>query len=308
MQYKDYYKTLGVARTASDTDIKQAYRRLARKYHPDVSKEPDAEERFKAVNEAYEVLRDADKRRTYDNLGSYQAGQDFRPPPGFGQRPGGGYSYTYTNTNTDAPGGDFSDFFETLFGGLNRPRRPQPAPAEIEPLRVEVTLEEAYQGGQRTVQVQLPGRDARAGLAPRSKTLNVRIPPGVSDGQKIRLSGQGPTGEDLYLIAALLPHPLYRVENRDVIVELPVAPWEAALGARVQVPTLGGPVTLNIPANARGGQKMRLKGRGLPGQPPGDQYVVIQIVNPPADSPAAREFFQRMAREFPFDPRRHLGT
>lgn len=307
MQYKDYYKTLGVDRTASEADIKQAYRRLARKYHPDVSKEPDAEERIKAVNEAYEVLRDPEKRRTYDSLGTYQAGQDFRPPPGFGQQPGG-FSYTYSHS--DMPGGDFSDFFESLFGGFGRARRPSPppAPAEAEPLRVEVSLEEAYRGSQRTVQVQLPGRDPRAGMAPRSKTLNVRIPPGVGDNQKIRLAGQGPQGEDLYMLVALLPHRWYRVEGRDVLLDLPVTPWEAALGARIPVPTLGGTVTLNIPANARSGQKLRLKERGLPGQPAGDQYVVIQIVNPPADSTAAREFFQRMARELPFDPRRHLGT
>lgn len=308
MQYKDYYQILGVPRTASAEAIKKAYRRLARKYHPDVSKEANAEERFKELSEAYEVLRDSDKRSAYDQLGAnWKAGQEFRPPPDWQQhhefRGGGGFG-----------GGAFSDFFESLFGdlGIGGRRRGFQQAGEDQHARIEITLEEAYHGVTRTVQMQIPEVDAAGRGVTRRKSLNVRIPSGVGNGQKIRLTGQGAPGTgggasgDLYLEVQLLPHPLYQVEDKNVILTLPLAPWEAALGAQIQTPTLGGKVSLNIPANSQSGQKLRLRGRGLPGSPPGDQYVVLQIVNPPADSVAARELFRRMAGELDFNPRARL--
>jgi len=311
MQFKDYYAVLGVKRDASAEDIKKSYRRLARKYHPDVSKEENAEDRFKEVQEAYEVLKDPEKRAAYDQLGSdYRPGQDFRPPPDWGSGfefsgPGGG-------------AGGFSDFFEQLFGGGSPFSRGRGGArfdlrGEDHHARIELPLEQAYAGGTQTLSLQHPevGPDGRARL--RTRQLKVRIPAGVTDGQVIRLAGQGAPGTgqggsgDLYLQVALKPHPLFVVEGRDVTLTLPVAPWEAALGGPVTVPTLGGEVELRVPANSRAGQKMRLKGRGLPGTPPGDQYVILQVVLPPADTPAARELFERMRNELSFDPRAHLG-
>ncbi|HAS52015.1 MAG TPA: cytochrome C biogenesis protein [Gammaproteobacteria bacterium] len=316
MKYKDYYQILGVGRDAPEEAIKKAYRRLARKYHPDVSKESGAEERFKEVSEAYEVLRDAEKRAAYDQLGrNWQAGQDFRPPPGWqgGARPHpgmGGFSSS-----------DFSDFFESLFGkagapsgfaGMSGRSGGFATSGQDQTVALDISLEEAYQGGSRAVQLQTPEREASGRVVNRTRTLNVKIPAGVANGQKIRLSGQGSAGKgggpsgDLYLEVSIKPHHLYKIRSRDITLELPLAPWEAALGCKLEAPTLGGPVTLNIPANAQNGQKLRLRGRGLPGNPPGDQLVTLRIVNPPADSEAAQELFQRMQQELPFDPRAHL--
>jgi curved DNA-binding protein len=305
MEYKDYYKLLGVSRGASQDEIKKAYRKLARKYHPDVSKEPNAEERFKEVNEAYEVLGDVEKRRAYDDLGgNWRSGQDFRPPPGwediFGGVRGGGRA---------APGfgeeGGFSDFFETLFGGGRRAGGGRTgggfqARGADQAARIEITLEQAAHGGSMSVQLGS------------GRKLQVKIPAGVTEGQRIRLAGQGgpgvgggPSG-DLFLEVAIRPHPRFRVEGRDIQLDLPVTPWEAALGATVNVPTLGGRVELKIPPGSQSGRRLRLKGRGMPGQPPGDQYVILQIVTPPADTPQARSFYERMQKELPFDPRAHL--
>jgi curved DNA-binding protein len=311
MQFKDYYAVMGVGRDAGADEIKKAYRRLARKYHPDVSKEENAEDRFKEVQEAYEVLKDPEKRAAYDQLGSdYRPGQDFRPPPDWGS----GFEFS----GPGAGAGGFSDFFEQLFGGGSPFSRGGGGArfdlrGEDHHARIELPLEQAFAGGTRTISLQHPevGPDGRAQL--RTRQLKVRIPPGVTDGQVIRLAGQGAAGVgrggsgDLYLQVSLMPHPLFTVDGRDVTLTLPVAPWEAALGDTVTVPTLGGAVELRVPANSRGGQKMRLKGRGLPGQPPGDQYVILQVVMPPADTPAARELFERMRSELPFDPRAHLG-
>lgn len=301
MQYKDYYKILGVARDASQADIKKAYRKLAHKYHPDVSKEPDAEARFKEINEAYEVLGDPEKRKAYDRLGAdWKAGQEFRPPPDWEQVFGG--------AGFGGGMGGFSEFFETLFGGgFARAGRGTSgfggfrARGRDQHASIQVDLDDLYHGAVKTV--RLGG----------GRSLQVRIPAGITEGQKIRLSGQGAPGVgggpngDLYLKVKLRPHAWYRLEGRDVYLDLPLAPWEAALGATVQVPTLGGKVEMKIPAGAKSGAKLRLKGRGLPGNPPGDQYVVLQIVTPPADTAEAREFYERMRKALPFDPRAHLG-
>ncbi len=302
MDFKDYYKVLGVSRDAGIDDIKKAYRRLARKYHPDVSKEQDAEERFKTISEAYEVLHDPKKRQAYDSLGSgWHAGQDFRPPPGWnpnafrdfenmgGTGAGSGFRFA---------GGDFSDFFESLFGAARSggPRRPRsraaPTTAAAE---VTVSLEEAYAGTRRTMQLSGAGGE---------RTLNVKIPAGTVDGQKLRLPGAGPNGQGQSLLTVrIAPHERFRLEGRDVSVDLPLTPWEAALGAKVPVPTLAGTVTVSVPAGAQGGSRLRLRGRGLPGAPPGDQFAVLQIVNPPVVSTRLRELYLAMADEAGFDPR-----
>lgn len=293
MEYKDYYKTLGVARDASADDIKRAYRKLARKYHPDVSKEANAENRFKDVAEAYEVLKDADKRAAYDQLGSnWQAGQGFTPPPGWSA--GGEFR--------GAPGGGgFSDFFDSLFGrGFGaEPGARRAAGRDDQHAQIRITLEDAFHGSTRTVNLsQADGR---------TRTLEVRIPKGVRAGQRIRLAGQGGHGADLYLEIDFAPHRLYRLEGADLYLDLPVTPWEAALGATVKVPTLGGPVELTVPAGSQSGDKLRLRGRGLPAKPaPGDQYVVLKLVTPPARTEAARELYRRLAEEVPLDPRQEL--
>ena len=292
MKFKDYYETLGVTRAASQDDIKRAYRRLARKFHPDVSKEADAESRFKEVGEAYEVLKDPEKRAAYDRFGKdWKHGQEFRPPPGWERQfnsGGGGFS--------GASG--FSEFFETLFGhgGIRGARGPMRAKGSDQSVRIEIPIEDAYRGATRNITL-------------RGRTLSVRIPKGVTEGQRIRLGGQGGVGPgggpagDLYLTVTHAAHPLFRADGRDVHLTLPVAPWEAALGATVAVPTLGGKVDLKIPRDSRAGRTLRLKGRGLPGRPSGDQYVALEIVVPPADSPEAESLYRKMAESTDFDPR-----
>lgn len=314
--YKDYYKILGVARDAGQDEIKRVYRRLARKYHPDVSKEQNAEDKFKEVQEAYEVLKDPEKRVAYDQLGSnWRSGQEFRAPPDWGR------NFEFSSSSFGgAEDGGFSDFFSSLFGQRSPlgggPRagagRGFAAAGEDHVAKIQIELEDAYQGASHTIELKSPqvGEDGNVTLKPR--TLKVSIPAGVLEGQRIRLAGQGSAGMgggpagNLYLEISFRPHRLFQVEERDITLTLPLAPWEAALGATVQTPTLAGPVALRIPANARSGQKMRLKGRGLPGPTPGDQFVILQIVLPPADTPQAREFYQNMQRELPFDPRSTL--
>ena len=315
MEYRDYYKIIGVERDATQDAIKRAYRKLARKYHPDVSKEPDAEARFKEVGEAYEVLKDPEKRAAYDQLGAnWKAGQEFHAPPdwdaGFEFR-GGGFA-----------GGDssaFSDFFESLFGrgfqgaqyaghGGFHPR------GEDHHAKVLVDLEDAWQGATRQITLQLPEVDSQGRLHTRGRVLNVRIPAGIRQGQRIRLAGQGAPGPgagpagDLYLEIEFRPHPFYRVDGRDLYLELPVAPWEAALGAIAKVPTPAGTVDLKIPAGSGSGSKLRLKGRGIPGKTPGDLYVDLKIALPAADNAAAQALYRRMQQELDFNPRAHLGV
>ncbi len=304
MEFKDYYKVLEVARDASPEAIKRSYRKLARRFHPDVSKEPEAEERFKQVQEAYEVLKDPEKRAAYDELGEgYRPGQQFRPPPDWGSRfefRGGG-----------DPNQGYSDFFSSLFGDSSpfggAPRGASStgfrARGEDTHATLDVSLEDAYAGTQKSVELSRQGE-------PRSRTLRVTIPAGVTEGQLIRLAGQGSPGRgagspagDLYLKVRLLPHAHYRVEGRDVELTLPIAPWEAALGGPVSVPTLGGSVEMRLPAGAKGGSRLRLRGRGLPGDVPGDQYVVLKIVVPATISPRARELYEALRDESGFNPR-----
>jgi curved DNA-binding protein len=313
MEFKDYYATLGVARDTAQDEIKRAYRRLARKYHPDVSKEADAEKRFKEVQEAYEVLKDPEKRAAYDRFGkNWKAGQDFRPPPdwdtGF-EFSGGGFSEQ----------GGFSDFFESLFGHARGgasgfSSRGFRMHGQDHHAKVRIDLEDAFKGSVRSVSLALPEVDAKGHVSTRSRVLNVRIPAGVTEGQRIRLAGQGAPGAgggttgDLYLEVAFNPHPVFRAEGRDVHLELPITPWEAALGRTVPVPTLGGRVELRIPAGSQSGRKLRLKGRGLPGKPAGDQIVTLSIVVPAAHTEQARSLYERMERELPMNPRAQLGV
>lgn len=316
MEFKDYYKIMGVSRESSQEEIKRAYRRLARKYHPDVSKEPDAEQRFKEVGEAYEVLSDPEKRSAYDTLGQdWKAGQQFRPPPNWEQsfQFGGG---TRGFSGGFSGGGGFSDFFDTLFGEQGmRGARSRHAKGEDFQVRITLTLEEAYQGATKTLNLQVPELDPETGrIQERSRTLTVKIPKGVVEGQRIRLPAQGGAGVgggrrgDLYAVVELLSHPFFKADGRDIHLQLPITPWEAALGATVKVPTLGGPVDLKIPKNSRPEQKLRLKARGLPGSSPGDQLVTLQIVAPPATSPEAEEVYRQMAEAMPFNPRANLGV
>ena len=299
MQFKDYYGILGVEPSAGEAEIKTAYRRLARKYHPDVSKEAGAEEKFKAVNEAYEALRDPGKRAAYDQLrqGGYRPGDEVRPPQGgFRQGPPGGFDYDEIFAGGGA-GGGFSDFFEELFGrrrggfgqGPGPGRGPQPRGDTR--AKLAVPLEAVYRGD--SVRIGING-----------KTLEVRIPKGVREGQSIRLAGQGGSGGDLYLDIEYAAHPQFEVDGRNIIHVLPVAPWEAALGATISVPTLGGAVELKVPPDSEAGRKLRLRGRGLPGQPGGDQIVELEVLAPNAHTDAQREAYRVMQQAFGEDWRR----
>lgn len=315
MEYKDYYKIMGITRDATQDEIKRAYRLLARKYHPDVSKEPDAEARFKEVGEANEVLKDIEKRAAYDRLGAkWQAGQDFRPPPDWNT----GFEFSGGGAG-DGGAAQFSDFFESLYGrgfGSGRGNRAAfRARGEDHHARILVDLEDAYTGAVRTITLQIPEVDAQGHVAMRERKLNVNLTRGIRAGQHIRLAGQGAPGlgqgqaGDLFLEIEFRPHPYYRVEQHDVYLDLPVAPWEAALGAVLNVPTPGGAVELKIPLGSAAGSKLRLKGRGIPSSTPGDFYVVLKIAVPPADNEAAKAVYRNMAGQFKsFNPRSKLGV
>lgn len=298
MEYKDYYQIMGVGREAAADDIKRAYRRLARKFHPDVSKEKDAEARFKEIGEAYEVLRDPEKRAAYDALGARKPGEDFRPPPDWESDYGG-------RVDPNA----HSDFFEQMFGGLGRGRGTFRSRGFDTAGHVEITLEEAFRGTDRRLSVQRVAVDERGHPQPATQQLNVRIPAGVVDGQQIRVAAQGQPGVgggpagDLFLEVRLLPHRWFRAEGRDLSLDLPVTPWEAALGETVRVPTLGGRVDLKLPKGSQTDQQLRLKGRGLPGSPPGDQFVVLKIMVPPAANSTDEAQYRQMAATFAFNPR-----
>jgi curved DNA-binding protein len=314
MQFKDYYEILGVDKNATQNDIKRAYRKLARKYHPDVSDVPDAEEKFKQLGEAYEVLKDPEKRAAYDQLGAnWKAGQEFHPPPdwdaGF-EFSGGGF--------TGADGSAYSDFFESLFGhGFHRAQPGGPRyqrRGEDHHAKVLIDLEDAYRGATRSIVLHTPAVDAQGHVITHERTLNVKIPRGVKQGQQIRLSGQGGSGHagapagDLYLQVEFKPHRIYKVEDRDVYLDLPLTPWEAALGATVKSPTPDGTIDLKIPAGSKSGSKLRLRGRGIPGTPPGDIYAVLKIVLPEASNDQAKALYEEMKQQLDFNPRAGLGV
>ncbi|ADG25603.1 DnaJ C-terminal domain-containing protein [Legionella pneumophila] len=294
---KDYYKIMGVSQDASDKDIKMAYRKLARKYHPDISKEPDAEERFKEMAEAYEVLKDPKKRSEYDQYLKYK---QFNPQ-----------SDGFTGRRTqEQPFQEFhfdSDFFETLFGHSRYQQ--QPMTGQNYHGKITISLEEAYHGAVKNLQVPV-----EQGTETKIQTLKVKIPPGVKSGQQIRLAGQGGSGSgggargDLYLTVEVMKHPTFDVMENDIYLTLPITPWEAALGATVVVPTLAGKIDLKIPPGSQGGQKLRIKNRGLPGSPPGNQYVLLKIITPPAQTEEAKALYKKMAEVMPYNPRKTMGV
>ena len=314
MQYKDYYKILGVERGAPQDEIKKSYRKLARKYHPDVSKEQNAEAQFKELGEAYEVLRDKEKRAAYDQLGqNWKQGESFSPPPGWESsfEFGGGFS----------PGGgggaSFSDFFESLFGQGQRSSHHGPghgfrqSKGMDQQAAIQIDVEDSFNGAVKTVTLSEPRQPGQR-FAAGERKLKVKIPKGIRAGQKIRLNGQGSPGAgrgpagDLQLEIGFRPHPFYRVEGADIYMDLPVTPWEASLGATIDVPTPVGRVGVKIPAGSEQGKKLRFKGRGLPGKQPGDFYVVIKLTLPPVNNEEAREFYTEMKEKFGYNPRTHF--
>ena len=317
MKYKDYYAALGVARDANAADIKKAYRKLAQKNHPDVSKEKGAEEKFKEIAEAYQTLKDPEKRAAYDQLGaSYRPGQDFRPPPDWEKQyreraGGGGASFSFDDL-------DLSDLFESLGRGGRggaRARSPMQFPGEDYEVTVHITLEDALRGTQVDLNLSVPEYDAEGRVRHVPKTIKARIPKGATDGQRLRLRGQGGKGVnggrdgDLYLNIALHQHPLFRPAGHDLYLDLPLTPWEAALGASVEVPTLDGAVNLKIPPGTTAGRKLRLGKKGLP-KPAGgegDLYAIVQIVNPTVLSEREKELFGELAKASHFDPRGHFA-
>jgi curved DNA-binding protein len=310
MEFKDYYETLGVQRNATQDEIKKAYRKLARKYHPDVSKEKNAEARMKEVNEAHAALSDPEKRAAYDQLGQgNRAGQDFRPPPDWDA----GFEFSGRGFG-DANAAEFSDFFAELFGRRGSESAHFRSRGEDHHAKILLDLEDGYRGATRVIALRVPTVDARGHVGLAERNLEVRIPKGVHEGQVIRLAGQGHAGTgggsagDLYLEVHFKAHSRYRVEGRDVYATLPVAPWEAALGASIRSEVPDGALDVLVPAGSQTGRKLRLKGRGVPGVPPGDLYLVLEVVLPPADNAKAREIYLSMARELPFDPRRASGA
>jgi curved DNA-binding protein len=334
VKFQDYYEILGVPRSASQEEIHASYRKLARKYHPDINKSKDAEEKFKRVGEAYEVLKDPEKRKKYDALGeNWKMGQDFTPPPGwefFSTRPGGrgrssrGFNYEVFGDFGDSPFSGFSDFFDMLFGGGASEFRQQggrrPAGGgfggsaafrgQDQEAEISISVEDAYRGAKKSLTIEsiVPGGSAHQR---ESKTLEVTIPAGTTDGQRLRLRGQGTRGAgggeagDLYLRVHIEPHPLFRVSGNDLEIDVPVSPWEAALGARIEVPIVDGRAALKLPAGARSGQRLRLRGKGLPkrGGGQGDLYAVIRIDVPPRLSSREKELFEELARSSSFQPR-----
>ena len=313
MEFQDYYKVLGVARDATADDIKKAYRKLARKYHPDVSKEPDAAKRMSAINEANTVLSDPEKRAAYDQVGrGYRPGQDFRPPPNWDE----GFEFSGNGGQfRGAEGADFSDFFSEIFGRMGGGPRGARAGGEFKArgqdhhAKVLLDVADAFQGATRQLSLRVPKEDEQGRVRLDTRTLDVKIPTGVHAGQMIRLAGQGSPGVggapagDLLLEVAFNPSDRYRVDGRDLHVQLPIAPWEAALGAVVPVQTPGASLEVRIPAGAQSGRQMRVRGKGIPANPPGDLYLDLQVVLPPGDTPKGKEIYETMARELAFDPR-----
>jgi curved DNA-binding protein len=315
MEFKDYYKVLGVDRSANAETVKKAYRKLARQHHPDISKAADASARMQEVNEAYDVLRDPERRAAYDRVGQgFEGGRDFQPPPGWDA----GFEFTGGPQDfADLTG--HSDFFEALFGRARRAgshartrEPPFAARGQDHHAKILVSIEDAFHGATRQVRMQSPALDEQGRVVLHERVLDVNIPKGIRAGQQIRLSGQGAPGSggaaagDLYLEIGFEPHRRFRVEGRDLYLDLPVAPWEAALGADVRVPTPDGALDMKVPAGSQAGRKLRLRGRGIPGSPPGDLYLVLKLVLPAADSEAAQAVYRQMAKDLAFDPRADL--
>jgi curved DNA-binding protein len=315
VEYKDYYQVLGVDKTASQDDIKKAYRKLVREYHPDVSKHKNADAKTKDLNEAYGVLGDIEKRAAYDELGKgYQAGQEFRPPPDWG-------------TQFDFGGADANDFFADLFAHASQRARAGAGasrggggggsfqvPGEDIHAAIMIDLRDAYDGATRTISLRVPQHDAQGNVTMQEKKLSVTIPKGVTPGQQLRMKGQGHPGfgsgpaGDLYLEIGLHADPRFRVEGRDVYQDVPVTPWEAALGASVSVATPSGTVEVTVPAGSQNGRKLRLTGRGIPAAQPGDLFLILEVVLPPASTDRARALYEQMAREMAFNPRERIGA
>jgi curved DNA-binding protein len=302
MEFKDYYKTLDVAKTATPDEIKKSYRKLARKFHPDVSKESDAEVRMKEVNEAYAVLSDTEKRAAYDQVGQgYREGQEFRPPPNWDA----GFEFSGSDS------ADASDFFENLFGHIHQSRqhRQTQSRGEDQHAKIVIDLIDSYHGGVRQLMLRVPQVDAAGQVVMQDRKLDVQIPKGVKEGQHIRLAGQGKPGYggagsgDLFLEVHFSPNAKYRVDGRDVYENIPVTPWEAAIGGDIDVLEPNGKVQVTIPSGSQSGRKLRLKGRGIPGNPAGDLYLVLNVVLPEAKTERQREIYQMMASEMAFNPR-----
>ncbi|KTD52099.1 DNA-binding protein DnaJ [Legionella quinlivanii] len=310
MDFKDYYQIMGLDRTASQDEIKQTYRKLARKYHPDVSKEPGAEEKFKELGEAYEVLKDPEKRAKYDKYGQYwkqqseaqqQYGQDYEP------------QYQYAG-HSDFDPADFEDFLGSIFG--RQARREQSGfydQGQDVHAQLTISLEDSYQGSEKILQLQMPSINKQGELEYQQRSIRVKIPKGIGNQQQIRLKGQG--GErvagkrgDLYIEIHIAPHSLFHVDKKNIHLKVPITPWEAVLGANIEIPTLGGTVNMKIPPYSQTGKKMRLKGRGLPGNPPGDQYITLEIRIPETENNEMNKLFEQMAKSVHFNPREKMGA
>ena len=324
VKFRDYYEVLGVPRTAKQDEIQRSYRKLARKLHPDVNKAKDAEDKFKEIGEAYEVLKDPEKRQKYDQLGqNWKAGQEFRPPPGWDVHFDSGHGGAGPQGFQWGGEGDFSEFFESLFGGQRsrgaqgttggrRGQRPVWTQAGSDhEVTIRISLEDAYHGVTRPITLQTQAVTPEGQLSVQEKNYEVKIPMGIQSGQKIRLAGQGGEGVgggprgNLYLKVEIEPHPVYRVNGRDLTMELPVAPWEAVLGAEAELMTLAGAVTLKVPPGTQSGQKLRLRGKGMPSPKgtPGDLYALVSIVVPKQPSARERELFEELQKISGFRPR-----
>ena len=310
MKYKDYYGILGVERGAGADDIKKAYRKLAHKYHPDVSKDPQGEEKFKEVAEAYETLKNPEKRAAYDQLGTHRPGEDFQPPPDWGGQ--------FRDSQFSFDDADLADIFAGLAGrgrGGQGGGQFRGAGEDYE-VTAPVSLEDAYRGTEVELNLSVPEPDEKGQLRRVPRTFKVRIPPGAADGQRLRLAGRGGKGlnggrdGDLYINVALHPHPLYRVSGHDLYLDLPLAPWEAVLGASIEVPTMGGTERLKVPPDTHAGRQLRLTGRGMPkpGGTHGDLFAIAQIVVPAAAGERERELFSQLAAASTFNPRGHFKS
>ena len=320
MDYKDYYKIMGLDRSASAEEIKKAYRKLARKFHPDVSKEANAEEKFKEVGEAYEVLKDPTKRAQYDQYGEYwkSQGQQQQQEQTYNAR---GSQQQYQHFE-DGDMSGFQDFINSIFGQRYQQQHQAQHKSRASSYfdqgqdihaKLTISLEDSYSGAEKTLQLQTPSVDQQGKQHNQTKSIKVKIPQGIVDQQQIRLKGQGVkihggSPGDLYIEIHIAPHPYFHLQNKDIHLKCPILPWEAMLGGTIQIPTLGGTVNLKIPANTQAGKQMRLKGRGLPGSPAGDQFVLFDIVNPPTSNEAMHKLYEQMASLNEYNPRDKLGV